>query len=469
MNGAAYEFDERNPPVAIALAIPNCDWESSVVAALTNPGLTVDKLGHQVQVRRCLGLPELLTDVGREAVAAAFVAPNFPHLTAEMVARLQSRRTRIVAVCHDEPAERHARQLGFVQTLPIEAGNPEHTARRMLTLVTNQPAARDTGMSCDAGGPDAALAFLGTPEGSTGGCSPGLTADSLPSDRLGNAIDAAKADPQGAMIAFWGPAGAPGRTALALAVAHTIAGRGIETMIVDADERAPGIAAALGLLDTDSGLALAAGLADRGALNTHSLARHARQLNPHWRVLTGLNSPDDWHQVPGAAAGQLLRCCRALCDFVIVDVGAELERDDELLHDQFMPRRDAAAIAACESADVVVAVCGPEPPALARLCSRLAVVRQAAPTARLVIAVNRARAALGSVATEREIRRVLADAADAQVEFIPDDQRTFDAATCRQVLPTERDPRSPFGVAVAGLVDTLLSGFANKVAPHRRA
>lgn len=463
MTAAALEVGGGRESIAIALAVPNCDWESGVVAALTSGCETAGTQGHQVRVRRCLGLPELLADVGRDAVEAAFVAPTFPHLTAEMVARLQTRRARIVAICTDEPAERHARQLGFDHTMPIEAGNPANTARRMLTLVTAQSCGRGAGRDRPEVSLDPALAPLLTPNGSTAGPLPAPTADPELFDRLGDSVGDANVGTQGALIAFWGPPGAPGRTSLALAVAHTIARRGIDTMIVDADERAPGIAAALGLLDTDSGLALAAGLADRGALDAHSLARHARQLNPHWRVLTGLESPDDWRQVPGAAAGQLLRCCRALCDFVIVDVGAELERDDELLHDQFMPRRDAAAIAACESADVIVAVCGPEPPALARLCSRLAVVREVAATAQLVVAVNRVRTALGSIATEREIRRVLADAADAQVEFIPDDQRIFDAAMCRQVLPTERDPRSAFGVAIAGLADTLLSGLANRV------
>lgn len=467
--------------LTVALALSNCAWEADLVAALTDRRGAARKLGWQIGVRRCLGLVELLADVGRGASAAVVIDANFPQLSAGTVSHVQAQLPDVVALCVDEDAERHARQLGFDQAVAVELDDPARTVSLILaklTTVSDSPvpetdqrvsqasrlrpgsmAAEPTRGLRDRCVPANDLTF------SRGWVSPGPAADSVGALAGDVPTGVALTDQApGRLIAFWGPAGAPGRTTLALAVAHTVARRGIETIIIDGDSRAPGVAAALGVLDADAGLPTVANLADRGALNVHSLARHARQLDGHWRVLTGLRTAEDWRLLPAVAVAQVLRCARVLCDFVVVDVGPELERDDELMHDQLIPRRDAAALVACQSADVVVAVCGPEPAALARLCSRLPAVRALAPIADFVVVVNRARPRLGPVASEAEIRRVLGDAIDAHVEFVPDDQRSFDIATCRQVLPTERFPRSPFAAAVGRLADHLTSSPLTKVA-----
>ena len=437
--------------LTLALALSNCSWEADLVAALTARGGAARQLGWKISVRRCLGLAELLADVGRGAATAAVIDANFPQLTAGMLAHIQAQIPGVVALCVDEDAERHARQLGFDQVVPVEVDDP---ARTVSLILAAQPSRELHGGHAADNAPPVSEGPV--PPRPVAGLAAAPAQD-------GQASVAATVPALGRLIAFWGPPGAPGRTTLALAVAHTVARRGIETIVIDGDSRAPGVAAALGVLDADSGLPTVANLADRGALNVYSLARHARQLDGNWRVLTGLQTAEDWRLLPAAAVSQVLRCARALCEFVVVDVGPELERDDELTHDQLLPRRDATALVACESADVVVAVCGPEPAALARLCSRLPEVRALAPTADFVVVVNRARTRLGPVASEPEIRRVLGDAFDAHVEFVPDDQRSFDIATCRQELPTERFPRSPFAAAVGRLADHLTSSSLAKV------
>lgn len=452
----------------MALALPNSDWECGFVAALTDRRGAARQSGWEIEVRRCLGIEELLGDAIRAPVAAVIVDANFPQLTAAAVAHLQAQPPGVLALCVDESAEKHARQLGFDHVLAMQVGDPDRTAVAVLaTVLSLSVAARPSerprpgsngqpqgpsGSDAVAEGADANLAISG------------WGADRTDSPGGLGAPPAGSTEESGRVITFWGPAGAPGRTSLALAVAHTLARRSIETMVIDADTRAPGVAAALGVLDVDSGLASAANLANRGALDAHSLARQARQLEATWRVLTGVRSPHDWRQIPAVGAQHVIRCAVALCQLVVVDVGSELECDDELLHDQLVPRRDAAAIAACAAADAVVAVCGPEPTSLARLCSQLPRVTATAPAAEIVIVVNRARAGLGPVASEAEIRRILGDAIDAHVEFVPNDQRTFDAATCRAVLPTEYAPRSPFATAVERLTDYLSARHRNRVA-----
>lgn len=475
--------------LTLALAMPNCPWEAELVAALTDRRGAARQLGWKIGVRRCLGLAELLADVGCGAAEAVVIDVGFPQLSAGAVAQTQAQLPGVVALCVDEAAERHARQLGFDQVVTVDIDDPGRTVSLIVAKLAaaSASAGTATGPAGTAGPAGPALsqsprlgsessaqqAVRSAPlaQGRRRQVSQG-NAHALPTEwepaapatefpevaaRDEHANATAPGPTLGRLVAFWGPAGAPGRTTLALAVAHTVADRGAETIIIDGDSRAPGVSAALGLLDADSGLPTVANLADRGALNVHSLARHARQLDDHWRVLTGVRTPEEWRLLPAAAVEQVLHCARVLCDFVIVDVGPELERDDELMHDQLIPRRDATAVVACQRADAVVAVCGPEPAALARLCSRLPEVKALAPTAEFVVVVNRARTRLGPVASEAEIRRIMGDAINAHVEFVPDDQRNFDIATCRQALPTERFPRSPFATAVGRIADILTS------------
>ena len=67
----------------------------------------------------------------------------------------------------------------------------------------------------------------------------------------------------GRVVAVWGPAGAPGRTTVAVAVAAELAARGRRTTLVDADPYGGAVAQQLGILDEVSGLLAAARLAAR--------------------------------------------------------------------------------------------------------------------------------------------------------------------------------------------------------------
>ena len=73
----------------------------------------------------------------------------------------------------------------------------------------------------------------------------------------------------GRVLAVWGPAGAPGRTTVAVAVAAELAARGRRTTLVDADPYGGAVAQQLGILDEVSGLLAAARLAAGG----HARAR----------------------------------------------------------------------------------------------------------------------------------------------------------------------------------------------------
>ena len=61
----------------------------------------------------------------------------------------------------------------------------------------------------------------------------------------------------GRVVAVWGPAGAPGRTTVAIGVADEAARLGVSTLLADADPYGGTVAQTLGLLDESAGLALA--------------------------------------------------------------------------------------------------------------------------------------------------------------------------------------------------------------------
>jgi hypothetical protein len=108
---------------------------------------------------------------------------------------------------------------------------------------------------------------------------------------------------RGRVVAVWGPAGAPGRTTVAIGVADEAARLGVSTLLVDADPYGGTVAPALGLLDETAGLALASRDAAAGRLDPVRLAQRSRQLRPRLRVLTGLPRADRWRELRDRGTG----------------------------------------------------------------------------------------------------------------------------------------------------------------------
>jgi Mrp family chromosome partitioning ATPase len=83
---------------------------------------------------------------------------------------------------------------------------------------------------------------------------------------------------RGRVVAVWGPAGAPGRTTVAIGVADEAARLGVTTLLADADPYGGTVAPTVGLPDEIAGLALASRDAVAGRLGTVQLAQRSRQL-----------------------------------------------------------------------------------------------------------------------------------------------------------------------------------------------
>lgn len=164
---------------------------------------------------------------------------------------------------------------------------------------------------------------------------------------------------RGAVVAVWGPKGGTGRTTVAVNVAWELACAGFGCVVVDADTTGGNVALALGLAEAPSiaGLSQAAG---RGLAGDDCLDPFPRPI-PGLVVVPGLSRPADWPQVRDADVRAMLGVLSGLATVVVVDVGACLEDDDELMTQAWPWRRNQAARAVLAAADAVVAVVAGDP------------------------------------------------------------------------------------------------------------
>lgn len=325
--------------------------------------------------------------------------------------------TRIVPLCADADAERHAAAHGLESPLPRSADGWE-VADTLAAGPTTQPA-----RPVETGVPRT--------------------------------------------IAVWGPAGSPGRSTLAIELAVELARGGRHVGLVDADTHAPSIALSLGLADEGPGFAAACRQAASGVLDPRELARVSLPLGRSGvDVLTGINRTSRWPELSGPRVGAALEVCREWVDHVVVDVAASLERDEEIVSDlDDGPRRNAATLAALTSADLVVAVVGADPLGVARFLKAVPELRSAIGTTPVAVIANRLRPGALGIDARGQVRRTLDRFAGVEeVWFVPQDPRSADAALLSGQPIAEVAPKSPVVHALRRFV-----GEAVIVAPQQPA
>lgn len=237
---------------------------------------------------------------------------------------------------------------------------------------------------------------------------------------------------RGRVVAVWGPAGSPGRTTAAIALAAELALLGERAALVDADTVSASVAPSLGLLDESPGFAAAARLARAGSLTVDELDRISQQVPTMGgvvRVLTGIGRASRWPELGGDRVAEVLERCREWADTTVVDVASSLERDEEISSDLFAPRRHAATLAVLEGADEVVVIAGGDAVGIARLVRSLPELRELVPQARVRVVVNKVRASAIGIAPERAVQETLRRLAQVTPEACwPFDARAADAA-----------------------------------------
>jgi MinD-like ATPase involved in chromosome partitioning or flagellar assembly len=372
--------------------------ESLVAAAVgAAPGLIV--------ARRCADLTEALA-AARAGIGSVVLVSDQAPLHRGVVADFAAAGVAVVGVPSSPDVADRLRGLGIDQIIPTDAD-----AAMVLAAVSAAVSASSSS------------ALPADP--------PGETPEQVPLER-------------GVIIAVWGPTGAPGRTTVAVSMAYDLA-LDEPALLVDVDTYGGAVAQALGLLDEAPGIAALARASLHGSLSRDTVSRHALQVAPGLRVLSGVTRADRWTELSPSALEPVWELLRTQAAVTVVDCGFGLERDEELQYDTHAPQRNGATLSALAAADVVVAVGSAEPLGIQRLVHSLGELDAVVPaetTPRLVV-VNRVRA---SVAGQRP-REAIADAlrrysAVEEVWTVGWDPRACDAAVLAGRALGERAPRS---------------------------
>lgn len=263
----------------------------------------------------------------------------------------------------------------------------------------------------------------------------------------------------GTVVAVWGTTGAPGRTTVAVNLAHALTASG-PTALLDADTCAPSIAQVLGLLEESSSIALAVRAASQGRLDDATLDTCLPAVGPV-HVMSGLTRPDRWREVPGAGLEVVLARCRERYAFTVVDVAGGWDPGEAGYDTAFAPSRNAAQEAALRSCDVLLVVGSADPVGMHRLVTLLA--DRPRVEAREVVVVTRVRASVAGPSPAHAVREALARFAGVDHPVLVDDDRPgLDAALMAGDYLAVAHPRS---AALRGLDDLA---HAVTGAPRRR-
>ena len=265
------------------------------------------------------------------------------------------------------------------------------------------------------------------------------------------------------VIVVWGPAGAPGRTTLAIGLAAELAARGRAVCLIDADTYGGTVAPALGLLDEAPGFAAACRLAGSESLTMAELDRVAQQAGGEggapFAVLTGIGRPHRWPELSTGRVTAVLDRARRWREVIVVDAGFNLETDEEVSSDLAAPRRNAATVAALRSADQVVAVGGGDPIGLARLLRSHGELLEVAEGARVRVVINRVRASVLGIDPRGQVRQTLERFAGIRdAVLIENDADAADLALLTARPVTMAAPRSALSRGIGELADAI--GFA---------
>lgn len=449
----------------LAVCLP-LEVEGAVVAEL-------ERRGHRV-VLRAASADELEEAVAAGEFEAGVVGAGPAHLTDRLLASCDAAGIRLVALAATAADRRHALELGLLEVL--EATADPSRLEAMLE-----------GGAWDAGGGAAAdLGAEAVPDGGAvaawdaehGGSRGGVADRSLsgrpererpererpsfdrPSRRRSvSARETAAPDVpprRGEVIAVWGPAGAPGRTTIAIALAAELAAEGFSVVLADADTHSGAVAPSLGLLDEAPGFAAACRLAGANALTTAELERVGeRYLSPHgsfW-VLTGIGRPHRWPELSGERVVATIAACREWVDYTIIDTGFSLENDEELSSDLFGPRRNAATISALREADRVVAVGSGDPVGLSRFLRAHVDLLEVVDAERVTTVMNRIRGSVIGLNPAAQVEQTLRRFGGiVSPGLVPHDQAALDAAILAGKTLRDVAGRSPARLALSRFV-----------------
>jgi len=394
----------------VILAAPGIRGEPSLVAAAIQAGVEV--------IRRPVDAADLLAAAAMEPTTAVVIGAELPRISLDLIARLEPSRRRVIGLvdCGDsvDAGDSHTQRaqleaFGLSDVVACQAEPAETMAQIAALLVSHQDQSPLLQVASDT-------------------------------DVWEEIIPAG----EGQLIAVWGPAGAPGRSAVAVELSAELARRRQRTCTVDADTYAPALAMRLGVLDDVSGLIVACRHADNGSLSTRTLLSSTRLLDDRWYLLSGLGRSERWPDLRPAALERLWSTCRKTFDRTVIDVGSCLEAGNPMSLPGFAVERNEASRSALKRADGILAVTRPDALSMTRLLSALPQVRELTPGTPVSIVMTHVERRDRRPARLRE--SLLRAGFDLPVNEIPVDARSYGRAldrgsTVRHVAPTSKSCR----------------------------
>ncbi|REF37550.1 AAA family ATPase [Thermasporomyces composti] len=400
----------------VLTAVTGARWESDLVAALERSSLGLDV------VRRCVDLPDLLATAQSGQARAVLLSADLRRLDRDAVARLFAEGVAVVGVVTpgDRQGEERLRRLGVATVVPADA--PADVLANAVAEAVELSQKTQRVPDFAVANPRAAMPV------------PPPMPEPPPYET---------ATGTGQLIAVWGPAGAPGRTSVAVTLATELSLFGVPTLLADADVYGGVVAQVLGILDEAPGLAAACRSANNGTLDLPALARHAREVMPRLRVLTGIPRADRWPELRASALEQVWGLARQLAAAIVVDCGFCLEQDEEISFDTAAPRRNGATLTTLEAADTVIAVGAADPVGLQRLIRGIEELRETIPGVNLRVVANLVRKGPVGGDAESQIREALRRYAGVEgVVCVPYDRASFDTALAQGRTLAEVAPKS---------------------------
>jgi MinD-like ATPase involved in chromosome partitioning or flagellar assembly len=385
----------------VALALP-LELEDGISMQLVRHGFELSV--------RCSSADELASQLAHRVPDFAIVTASARYLNDRLMVAADAAGVRIVALVAADAERRYAAGLGLLEVVAADAEWSE-----IETVLLGHPGAREV----------------------------------------------ASPPRNGTIIAVWGPAGAPGRTSMAICLAAELSAAGATVALADVDTHSGSIAPALGLLDEAPGFAAACRLAGAEALTESELERIGQRYlsarGSFW-VLTGIGRPSRWPELSGERVTSAIAACRDWVDFTILDTGASLENDEEISSDLFAPRRNGATIAALRAANEVVAVGAADPVGLSRFLRAHVDLLETIDTDRITVVMNKVRASAIGPGASGQVRQTLQRFGGiTSPVLVPHDQSAFDAAILTGRTIVDAAPKSVARVAVAAFVrDRLL-------------
>lgn len=411
-------------PVVVLVVGGGAAWESEALRRF-------DERRDVVVLKRCVDVDDLLAAASAGQADAAVVGIDAPGLDAAAVDHLRAHGVQPVAVVPSDAVD-----AGRLRASRVGIGGvvDEAALHLLADAVVAAVSAPDAPPTVPRHGP------------------------ALGADADGATAEPGTAGPRGRALVVWGPAGAPGRTTLAAAVAAELARRRRRTILLDADPYGGTVAQQLGILDEVSGLLAATRLATAGTL-ADGFASVQRGLDQHLSVVTGLPRADRWAEVRSGTLEHLLDVGRAHGD-VVVDTGAILEEDGL---DPGRPGRNRLTLEAVGGADELLVVGTADPVGLSRLARGLVELDEVTGGVPVRVVVNRMRPTLGW--SEKDVAAMVRGFGRvASLHFVPDDRAAVDRAlVAGRTLLESGD--SPVTRAVAALVDALAPPAAPPSSP----